>query len=200
MWHGHFQCWCALGCCAPSRPLLELGSWNGFCKSHWKQQEASKTSWWKKKTFSAEVRCQKSRLQLGCHLRCLSLWGKWEETIILIFLIEWWLIRAVHHRETNPRVNRCLFCILQPVMEKKMREHNTLFQFDMQCLGTTTDKSQFVSSCLKTTTQLGIILSPSGSLFCEKSYWWLISAFLRAVLMVRYLPWVLISNLMISGT
>lgn len=118
MWHGHFQCWCALGCCAPSRPLLELGSCNGFCKSHWKQQEASQTSWWKKNFLS---RGQMSEKQVAAWLPfALSLtMGKWEETIILIFLIEWWLIRAVHHRETNPRVNRCLFCILQPVMEKK---------------------------------------------------------------------------------
>lgn len=42
---------------------------------------------------------------------CLSLWGKWEETSILKSLIEWWLVRTVHHRETYSGVNRCLFYI-----------------------------------------------------------------------------------------
>lgn len=148
-----------------------------------------------KEIFSAELRCQKSRSQLSYHLRWMSLTvGKGRRTIILKPLFGWWLIRAVHHRETNPGVNRCLLWILQPVMKKNKGEHNRLFQFDMQRLGTTTDKSQFVSSCSKTTTQLGIILLPSGNLSCEKSYWWLISAFLRAVLMVEYLPEVLISK------
>lgn len=149
-----------------------------------------------KETFSAELRCQKSRLQLGCHLHWMSLTMGWkrEETIILKSLLEWWLIRAVHHRETNPGVNRCLFCVLQPAMEKNESVHNRLFRFDMRGLGTTTDKFQFVSSCLKTATQLDIILLPSGSLSCEKRYWWLISAFLRAVLMEEYLPRVLLSK------
>lgn len=76
-----------------------------------------------KDIFSAEFGCQKSRLQLGCHLHRMSLTVGWKREItILKSLIEWWLIRAVHHRETNPGVNRCLFCILQPARGKKKSE------------------------------------------------------------------------------
>lgn len=78
-----------------------------------------------KEIFSAELRRQKSKSQLSCRLRWMSLTvGKGRRTIILKPLFGWWLIRAVHHRETNPGVNRCLLWILQPVM-KKIRESTT---------------------------------------------------------------------------
>lgn len=62
---------------------------------------------------SSDVRKADFSLVAAC-TECLSLWGKWEGTIILKSLIEWWLIRTVHHRETYSGVNRCLCCILQP--------------------------------------------------------------------------------------
>lgn len=66
---------------------------------------------------SSDVRKADFSLVAVC-TECLLLWGKWEKTIILKSLMGWWLIRTVHHRETCSGVNRCLFCILQPVMEK----------------------------------------------------------------------------------
>lgn len=77
-----------------------------------------------KATFSVKLGCQKSRLQLNSQL-CWASVEKARGTIILKYLFGWWLIRAVHHRETNPGVNRCLFWILQPVIKKKIRESTT---------------------------------------------------------------------------
>lgn len=106
MCHRCFHCQCPVQCgsCAASRQLPEPGSCNG--NINLKPVDAE--------SFSAELRNLKSRFNLvAVCAECVSLWGRWEETIILKSLVEWWLIRTVHHRETYSGVNRCLFCILQ---------------------------------------------------------------------------------------
>lgn len=61
----HYQCPLQCGSCAASRLLLlpELGSWNGNKNPKPVDEEM----------FSAELRCQKSRFQLGCCVHWMSL-------------------------------------------------------------------------------------------------------------------------------